>query len=74
MAEGQLKVSVEVSSIAVARPGDTILIGFAHELDDETIAAFDEHFAPYVEAGIKIGYLDQVTSMVVIKGDGADTE
>lgn len=71
MASRDASFNVQVSSIAVARPGDTILIGFSHELDDETIEAFDEHFRPYVEAGIKIGYLDQVTSMIVIKeGDG----
>jgi hypothetical protein len=56
--------------VALARPGDTILIGFAHNLTDDDIAAMDESFKPLVDAGVKIGFLDQVTSMVVIRPEG----
>lgn len=58
----------KVHIAAVARPGDTVLIGFAHNLTDEEIEAIDENFRPLIEQGIKIGYLDQVTSMAVVKG------
>ena len=60
---------------AIARPGDTVLIGFTHELSDEEIEAIDENFRPLAEQGIKIGFLDQVTSMVVVRdeeGNDAD--
>jgi hypothetical protein len=59
-----------VALAALARPGDTILIGFAHNLTDDDIEAMDENFKPLVEQGIKIGFLDQVTSMVVIRPEG----
>lgn len=57
---------------AVAKPGDTVLIGFAHQLTDEDIEALDESFRPLIDQGIKIGFMDQVTSMVVVKGPEAD--
>ncbi len=62
-------IDVRPHIAAIARPGDTVLIGFAHELSDEEIAAIDENFRPLVEQGIKIGFLDQVTSMVVVRGE-----
>ena len=52
---------------AVAKPGDTVLIGFAHSLTDEDIEALDESFRPLIDQGIKVGYMDQVTSMVVVR-------
>lgn len=59
---------------AVARPGDTVLIGFAHQLTDEDIEALDESFRPIIEQGIKIGFMDNVTSMVVLLGEEDDPE
>ena len=56
---------------AVARPGDTVLIGFSRSLTEDDIAALDEDFGPLVKQGIKIGYMDSVSSMVVIRG-GSD--
>lgn len=55
---------------AVAKPGDTVLIGFAHSLTDEDIEALDESFRPLIDQGIKVGYMDQVTSMVVVRPGG----
>lgn len=54
---------------AVARPGDTVLIGFAHSLTDEDIEALDESFRPLIDQGIKVGFMDNVTSMVVFRPD-----
>lgn len=62
-------IDVRPHIAAIARPGDTVLIGFAHELSDEEIEAIDENFRPLAEQGIKIGFLDQVTSMVVVRGE-----
>lgn len=52
---------------AIARPGDTVLIGFAHELTAEDIEALDESFRPLAELGLKVGFTDNVTSMVVFR-------
>lgn len=57
---------------AVARPGDTILVGFSRELKDEDIEALDESFQPLVEKGIQVGYMDLVSSMVVTRPDGEE--
>jgi hypothetical protein len=65
-------VDIRPHVVALARPGDTILIGFANYLTDDDIEAMDEHFKPITDAGIKIGFLDQVTSMVVIRPEGAE--
>lgn len=66
-------VDVRPHIVAVARPGDTVLIGFAHALTDEDIEALNESFQPLIDEGrIKVGYMDQVTSMVVVKGPERD--
>jgi hypothetical protein len=57
----------ELYLAAVAKPGDTILIGFAHELYEEDIEALDRDFKPLTEQGIKVGFMDNVTSMVVVR-------
>lgn len=62
----------ELYLAAVASPGDTVLIGFAHELTNDDIEALDEDFKPLTEQGIKIGFMDNVTSMVVVKGGESD--
>lgn len=67
-----INVDIRPHIAAVAQPGDTILIGFAHPLTDEDIEAMDANFGPLIrETGVKIGYLDNVTGMVVIKGEQA---
>lgn len=52
---------------AIARPGDTVLIGFEQQLDAEDIEALDESFEPLRRLGVEIGFTDGVTSMVVIR-------
>lgn len=70
-----IHVDVRPHIAAVARPGDTVLIGFSHSLTDEDIDALDESFKPLIEQGIKVGFMDQVTSMVVFRPDeDADVE
>jgi hypothetical protein len=63
----------ELYLAAVAKPGDTILIGFAHELYEEDIEALDRDFKPLTEQGIKVGFMDNVTSMVVVRDAAAVT-
>lgn len=58
---------------AIARPGDTVLIGFVDPLDDEDIEGLDQSFEPLRRLGVQIGFTDGVTSMVVIR-PGDDTE
>lgn len=64
----------ELYLAAVAKPGDTVLIGFAHELTNDDIEALDEDFKPLTEQGIKVGFMDNVTSMVVIRGESVCQE
>ena len=64
-----IHVDVRPHIAAVARPGDTVLIGFADRLTDEDIDALDESFRPLIEQGIKVGFMDNVTSMVVFRPD-----
>lgn len=52
---------------AIARPGDTVLIGFAEPLDEEDIDTLDESFEPLRRTGVEIGFTDGVSSMVVIR-------
>lgn len=59
---------------AVARPGDTILVGFGYALSDAEIEEIERNFRPLVNQGIKIGFIDQVTSMVVAKGSAESGE
>jgi len=67
-----IHVDVRPHIAAVARPGDTVLIGFAHNLTDEEIEALDESFRPLIDRGLKIGFMDQVVSMVVFRSDEGD--
>lgn len=69
-----IHVDVRPHIAAVARPGDTVLIGFAHALTDEDVEALNESFQPLIDEGIKVGYMDQVTSMVVVKGPEPDVK
>jgi len=64
-----IHVDVRPHIAAVARPGDTVLIGFAHSLTDEEIEALDKSFRSLADQGLKIGFMDQVTSMVVFRPD-----
>lgn len=59
----------EVTFAAIARPGDTLLVGFGHSLSDKDIEALRDSFRPLTDQGIKIGFMDQVTSMVVVRPD-----
>lgn len=61
-----------VDIAAVARPGDTVLIGFSRDLTDEDIEVLGELFRPLIGQGIKVGYVDQVTSMVVVRPGEVD--
>lgn len=70
-----LHIDIKPHIATIARPGDTVLIGFSHSLTDEDIDALDESFKPLIEQGIKVGFMDQVTSMVVFRPDeDADVE
>ena len=74
--EAQLKINVDVTSklAALARPGDTILIGFDRSLSDEELDQLREDFEHFTETtGVHIAFVEHVTSMVVAKGgDGGD--
>lgn len=58
------------TAVAVARPGDTLVVGFSLALSDWDRAELAETFRPLTERGIKVAFADHVTAMVVAKGDG----
>jgi hypothetical protein len=59
------------AAVAVARPGDTLVVGFPIALSDRDRDELAETFRPLTEQGIKVAFADHVTSMVVAKGDGS---
>lgn len=58
---------------ALARAGDTILIGFDRTLSDAELDQLREDFEGFTEAtGVHIGFVEHATSMVVAKGSNED--
>lgn len=53
---------------AVARPGDIVIIGFNRALSDEEVGWLTESFQPVADLGVKVGFADNVSSIVVVKG------
>lgn len=75
--EGTLRINVDVSPqiAALARPGDTILIGFDRTLTDEELDDLREGFQDFTETtGVHIAFVEHTTSMVVARTDEADLE
>ena len=57
-----------VTMAALARSGDTILIGFDRSLSDEELDQLREDFTKFTEmTGVHIGFVEHVTSMVVAR-------
>lgn len=55
--------------VAVARPGDTVIIGYPDILTPELIDEMEGFFAESLAGtGVTVHFTDGVTSMVVIKG------
>jgi hypothetical protein len=58
---------------AVARPGDTVLIGLADRMTDEDLGYLVEDFKEFTETtGIHIALVEGATSMVVARPEGDD--
>lgn len=70
--EAEMKINVDIQPmlVALARPGDTIVIAFDRILSDEEYDRFVEQWQPVVDQGIKVACADQVSSMLVVRGDG----
>ena len=70
MTEARLKIDITPHIAAVARPGDTILIGFDRSLTDEELDQLREDFQDFTETtGVHIGFVERVTSMVVARAE-----
>lgn len=60
----------ELNLAAVARPGDTVLIGLADRMTDEELGYLVEDFKQFTETtGIHIALVEGATSMVVARPD-----
>lgn len=60
-------------AVAVAKPGDTVLIGLNTRYSDEEYEILVDHLQPLKrELGIRIGIIEDVSSMIVVRsGEGA---
>lgn len=68
-----LNIDIRPHIAAVAQPGDTILIGFDHALTDEEMDVLREQFEGWLDTTkVHLAFVDQVTSMVVVKGPAQD--
>lgn len=63
-----------VTLAAIARPGDTVIIGFSRALTDEEVEWMTESFNHLIEKGIQVAFADHVSSMVVARPHEADVE
>ena len=64
---------IVVQVAAVARPGDTVLIGLRDRLCDEELGYMIEDFKEFTETtGIHIALVEGVTSMTVARPDADD--
>lgn len=58
---------------ALARAGDTILIGFDRTLSDAELDQLREDFTGFTEVtGVHIAFVEHATSMVVARGSDED--
>lgn len=63
----------ELDLAAIARPGDTVLIGLRDRMTDEEIGYMAEEFKGFTETtGIHIALVEGATSMVVVRPDEGD--
>lgn len=69
---GPIKIdtTVKVEAAAVARPGDTLVVGIAQRMSDDDYTVLYEQFQPLINLGIKVAIADGVTAMVVIRPEG----
>jgi len=69
MAEMNIKAQV-LGYAAVARPGDTILVGLDRALSDEELEHLQDEYENLTEqTGVHIVLLENVTSMTVVRDD-----
>lgn len=71
-ADMKIRVTAEgwadIAVAAVARPGDTILIGFDRTLTDDELDELREGFENFTETtGVHIGFVEHATSMAVAR-------
>lgn len=57
------------SLAAVARPGDTVLVGLSIRMSDEEFIELRESFVNFTETtGVHIAIIENVSSLVVVAG------
>lgn len=57
------------SLAAVARPGDTVLVGLSIRMSDEEFIELRESFVNFTETtGVHIAIIENVSSLVVLRG------
>lgn len=77
MAEIPHTVHVDIRPIVagIAKPGDTVLIGFDHTLDEAELEAVYEAFRDFTNTtGIHVAVVERATSMIVARPGDDDLE
>lgn len=72
MAKAEFATKVEVTGIAVARPGDAVLIGFGSAMTDDEWMILRDRLEEQLPDGIRVALIENVTSMVVVKVGGGE--
>lgn len=66
----KLQIDITPQIAAVARSGDTIMLGFNRTMSDAELEQLREDFSGFTEAtGVHIAFVEQVDSMVVARDD-----
>jgi hypothetical protein len=61
-----IRLGVEVSSAAVIRPGDTLVLGFSHTLSEAESAWISEKISAEMP-GVRVTVIDRLTHMAAYR-------
>lgn len=64
-----VELDVKGGSAAVARSGDTLVVGFRDSLTAEEFDLLRERFQPILDMGIKVFLVEQNVSLAVLRPD-----
>lgn len=65
-----LHIDIRPHIAAIARPGDTVMIGIDRSLTDEELDTLREQFEAFMDTtGVHVAVVENVTSMAVVRPD-----
>lgn len=60
---------MEDVKLAVARPGDVLVVGLSVSVSDDEYTLLVERFQPLMDMGIQVFLVEHCSSLVVVKGE-----